>query len=209
MATTTHRVRWITLLSTLTVVTGLVLVLARANRKLRDDANDLMEQMRFPHAGIYVPEFMAASLRGDTVRIGSLNEPLDSQLLFFFNTVCEFCRASIPAINEIQDRLVGQPGTQVLGIALDSLHIAEMYVHDHGVEYPVVSLLDRRTSELYRIRAVPLLMLVDADGRVAYARRGVLDAPLQVDSVVEAVRLLRSLSESRLADTTSTPLPNP
>ncbi|MEK9499385.1 peroxiredoxin family protein [Gaopeijia maritima] len=178
----------IALLVGLTGVTALAGVLMMRNSELRTTTEDLMERSRFAHPGAYVPEFEAPLVGGDAVRVGTLGAPTDGQLLFFFNTTCEYCRASIPSINALARRA----DMAVIGVSLDSLHLAEMYVHDHDVTYPVAALTERRIAELYRVRAVPMVILVDGYGRVAYARRGVLEGSAPLDSILDAVRTLRA-----------------
>lgn len=179
----------------LTIAAGLVVILARQNQSLRSQQLELLEQVRFPQPGVYVPVFNALTLRGDTTTVGSHPDPAGSQLLFFFNTRCPYCQQSMPAWNDLFTRLRGNGGTEVLGIGLDSLHLLEVYAHDQELGFPLISLLDRRLAELYRVRAVPLTVLVDADGHVAYARRGVLEVGEQVDSVLLAIGALRTRAE--------------
>ena len=181
----------------LTVATGLVAILARSNQSLRSQYRELVEQVRFPQPGVYVPVFTAETLTGDSTTIGSHPDPTGSQLLFFFNTQCPYCQQTMPVWNDIFTKLREDGGTEVLGIGLDSLHLVEMYAHDHELSFPVISLLDRRLAELYRVRSVPLIVLVDAEGHVAYARRGLLETGEQVDSVFLAVRLLRTRAEEQ------------
>jgi hypothetical protein len=47
---------------------------------------------------------------------------------------------------------------------------------------------DSRYKGLYRARTVPQLLVIQADGRVSYARRGVLADQAAIDSVLVAAR---------------------
>jgi hypothetical protein len=44
-----------------------------------------------------------------------------------------------------------------------------------------------RVGDWYRVRGVPLTLVVGSDGRIAFSRRGRIEDPLAIDSVVSAV----------------------
>ncbi len=137
-----------------------------------------------PHPGAYVPELQLASVEGDTVVLGRLGQP---QLLFFFNTTCPHCRASVPGWNEIASHLRPDSDVALIGVAFDDSEMAEAYRQAQGLGFKVVPVPDPRVAGLYRINAVPAVVLVDHEGRIAYSRLGTLDRPQGVDSVLNAV----------------------
>ncbi len=173
------------LASVLVVALGLVAILAVQNRALEARNAELAERLVFPYRGLVVPAFEGVTLSGDSVRIGSGPDSALRQVLLFFTTTCPYCKASIPVWNAVATR-GRELGFAVYGVVLDSLDLARAYVAEHGLTYPVVPLPERRLAELYRIRRVPMMLVVDAAGRIRYARWGEVSSGTVLDSVVAA-----------------------
>lgn len=168
-------------------------MLARQNVELRQRLEQVRRDATQPRAGLFAPTFTAVSLDGTQRTIGERGDG-GRQLLLFFTTTCAYCRASLPAWRELSavaDSLVS-PRVEVIGVVLDSAHRAPAYAAEHALPYPVVPLASPKLRSLYRARSVPLVMVVDHDGRVLFARTGVLeDGAAAVDSVRRAMTTLR------------------
>jgi peroxiredoxin len=169
------------------VVTAGSVYLVSQNRALSDQNRLLARQAVEPRAGLYAPTLDAVTLDGDSVVLGQIGR---RQLLFFFTHTCAYCRASVPAWNDIAQRLDVDGGLEVYGVALDSASIAAAYAAEQGLRFPVIAEPEPRLAGLYRVSGVPLVLILDEDGRMAYARLGVLESPAGIDSVVGAVRAL-------------------
>lgn len=159
--------------------------LVRENRALRDANRELLRRTVEPRPGLYVSAVDAATLDGQPTVLGRLGE---RQLLVFFNTMCPYCRASVPAWRQIAERLAGDSGIAVYGVGLDSAAAVAAYAREHRLGFPLIARPDPRLVALYRVTNVPLVLVIDADGRVAYARMGVLETALAVDSVLRAAK---------------------
>jgi peroxiredoxin len=137
-------------------------------------------------------------MEGRAVLIGENTQGV-AQVLFFFTTTCPFCRDMVPVWREITERLsVGE--AEVYGIALDSVHLVRAYRAEHTLPYPVVALSDRKVATLYRISAVPVMLVVDNVGDVVFARYGLIDSPATLDSIITAARSVRESSYVEPAD---------
>jgi peroxiredoxin len=174
----------------LSAAVALLVMLGAQNRTLKQQYADLVERTTEPYPGLLVPMFEATTLEGDLVTIGQA--PADGwQVLFFFTTTCPYCRATLPAWNRIAAQVSRRGGIGVYGIQLDSAYRAREYIEEHGVSFPVVTLppgnLAQRLVAWYRIRGVPLTLVVDEDGRVGFVRVGEITAPEALDSVLAAV----------------------
>lgn len=125
----------------LAVSTLLVVVLAVSHRDLSNRHEELLRLATEAHAGMVVPAFDAATVDGDTLRIG---EPRagQRQLLFILTTSCPYCKASIPAWKELNRWAPDDIG--VVAVALDSAHRVEAYRRQQGLELPIIVLSDRR-----------------------------------------------------------------
>ena len=159
---------------------------ARARRQGKQAAEAreqrLFDRTQNPRAGIHVPIYEATSSAGEAVRLGQ-PEPGTRQVLLFFNTTCPYCLNSVPTWNALTDLADSRDDVTAIGVALDSTHLVAAYRSDHDLKYPVVELHDPRFVRLFRITTVPLTMVIEPDGRVAYARRGQFASQTFVDSV--------------------------
>ncbi|CAN5910070.1 TlpA disulfide reductase family protein [soil metagenome] len=143
---------------------------------------------REPHPGLLVPAFQATSLTGDTVTIGERTTD-ERQVLFFFTTTCAYCLTSIPALEELRSALARRPGTpsRLFAIGLDSASAVRRFAESRHLSFPVLLLPNQRLSLLYRVRAVPQLMVLDSSGHTVYARAGALQGAGVLDSIITAV----------------------
>jgi peroxiredoxin len=157
--------------------------LVRENHALRGENRELLRRAVEPRPGLYVPAVAAVMLDRQPVVLGRLGE---RQLLVFFDTTCPYCRASVPAWRQIAERLAGDSSLVIYGVALDSAAAVAAYAAEHRLRFPLIARPDPRLVTLYRVTDVPLVLVIDAAARVAYARVGVLETALAVDSVLRA-----------------------
>ncbi len=187
---------------------ALVVVLALQNRALTRRQSDLILRSTSPQPGLFVPTASLRSLDGDQVTIGE-PRPGGQQVLFVFTTTCQYCLASLPAWESIATRArSGQSGIEVYGVSLDSLDVTRQYATRHKLSFQTVLFPPGKLPSLYRTRNVPLTLIIDADGRVAYARVGVLSEQTVVDSVLAAMTQpsQKRASIERTSDRVSSPL---
>ena len=181
-------------LTTLTVLlAGMSALLAIQKRQLRVEAEALRQTVRrevdFPHVGMVVPAFDGVTLEGDGVRIG-VAAPGTRQVLFMLDTRCGNCLVTLPAWNRMAEA-VGRDvaSVEVYGLSLDPAPETRAYAEEHRLRFPVVLFEDERYRELYRVRGVPITLVVDEIGAVEYVRLGSILgewADPVVDSVVTA-----------------------
>jgi hypothetical protein len=99
------------------------------------------------------------------------------------------CRASLAAWREITTvARLEAPDVDVLGIGVDADGPIQEYRQEHQLEFPVLTFPEPKLQRLYRARYVPLIALLDPEGRVQYSRVGALEDPAAVDSVLAALR---------------------
>ena len=98
----------------------------------------------------------------------------------------------------------------MLGVVLDSAHLAKPYADEHALPFPVAVLDDQRYRRLFRVTRVPLTMVVDERGRVLLGRLGELTSRTAIDSVVTAMRepVAREVGSSgEVKSAASSPIP--
>lgn len=110
----------------------------------------------------------------------------DLILLDFWGTWCNFCRKSIPHLNEIQQTLGGKK-LQVVGIACErtaAKHravIVAKSVKELNISYPVLITTMNGScpvQDAFQIMVYPTLVLVDRRGRVLWREQGATDMTL-------------------------------
>jgi peroxiredoxin len=172
----------------LAVAAGLVVILGLKVRTLEEHAASLNESMLLPQPGEYVPTFAVTALSGAPAVIG---ESPDSgrQVLFVFNTTCRYSEASLPAWQQLAalaDTFTAHP-VHVYGITLDPADESRTYAASHRLGFEIVSYPAPKLERLYRTRSVPQTLVLDQDGRILFARTGVVNEPAMLDSIVAAV----------------------
>ena len=158
------------------VLAGLSALLAIQKRQLRGEAEELRRTVRrqvdFPHVGMVVPAFYGATLEGDWVRIG-VAAPGTRQVLFMLDARCGNCLVTLPAWSRMAEAVGREDvSVEVYGLSLDPAPETRAYVEEHGLRFPVVLFDDERYRELYRVRGIPITLVVDDIGAVEYVRLG-------------------------------------
>lgn len=183
MSAKTGRLRELGVYLVLGAITASTVYLIRASRALAEQNRLLARRAVDPRPGLYVPSLDATTLEGTRVVLGELGQ---RQVMFFFNRTCPYCRASLPGWNAIAARLGRDSGVRVYGIAFDSIRPAAAYAKDRNLRFPVVARPDPRMAGLYRVSRVPLVLVINEEGRMEYVRIGALEAQSAIDSVVRA-----------------------
>lgn len=180
--------------SAITAVCGLllaaaVLVLGVRNRALEVRNRSLVRRFTEPHPGMLVPSFAGATVHGDTTLIGAPSGDT-RQVVWFFTTTCSYCRMSLDKLLALDAALKSAVLTagELLMVGLDSAAAVRRYADSLRLSVPVVYMPSERLALLYRVRAVPQLMVLDSSGRAVYTRAGALVNQISLDSVLAAVR---------------------
>lgn len=109
-------------------------------------------------------------------------------MLILLTAACPYCRQTLPRWTELAGRLAARaptaPAVQLVALTTDSLAVAAPYAEANGLPFALVPFPSRKHASLYRGFSVPQTVVIDADGRVLFARNGVLDTPAALDSVL-------------------------
>ncbi|MET0225323.1 MAG: thioredoxin-like domain-containing protein [Dokdonella sp.] len=82
-------------------------------------------------------------------------------MLYFFHRQCPHCIASEAAISRIAARLRGSPSLQFVGISAASDGELDAYRRTSAGPFPLAQLDANKMFSLFRISALPTLLLVD------------------------------------------------
>ncbi len=115
-----------------------------------------------PALGHPAPAFTLPSLTGGDLALADLaGRPV---VLNFWASWCGPCRAEMPELQRLHDRL-GEAGVAVVGVNQgESPETAAAYLQALGLSFPVA--LDQRTgvSQQYLVNSLPTTFFIDRDG---------------------------------------------
>jgi thiol-disulfide isomerase/thioredoxin len=96
-------------------------------------------------------------------------------LVSFWATWCEFCREQMLAMQQLQQRLTGQP-FEILAVNFaESPAKVRSYVKSLSVDFRVVLDPNQDAAKAWRVRVLPVSFVVGADGRPRYTVLGEFD----------------------------------
>jgi peroxiredoxin len=122
------------------------------------------------------PDFILKNLKGQEVSLGSLRDrPV---LLVFGTTWCPYCREEIPRIKDIFQK-GREKKLEVLNIYINEPEAkVGAYAAKYELPYPVLLDKDGKVAERYQVRGVPMLVLLDRQGKIVCYQCRDLDAML-------------------------------
>ncbi|HEX6458547.1 MAG TPA: TlpA disulfide reductase family protein [Thermoleophilaceae bacterium] len=105
-------------------------------------------------------------------------------VLNYWASWCDPCRQEAPLLERWQQRIKSQGGT-VLGVdVLDVASDARAFVNKYKLTYPILRDGSGASQTAYGILAYPESFVIGRDGRIAAARRGVVDDAFMRKSVL-------------------------
>jgi peroxiredoxin len=140
-----------------------------------------------------VPTYNAATLAGDSVRVGVAGAPLT--LVNVWATWCTSCREEMADLETLH-RDFAPRGLRVVAVSIDAGSAARVrkFVEREGLTFAVVHDPEARIQGSYQVVGVPSTYLVGTDGRLLWRQiggihgatknvRAVVDQALQADAV--------------------------
>jgi methylamine dehydrogenase accessory protein MauD len=192
------QVRPIIFTALVVVPCAVVIVLANQVKSLRMQSRELAFRKAFPYVGQVQPAMRVATLDGDSAVIGETT-PNRAQVLIFFSPSCEFCRRSAPSWKSVADSLFGdRRSVDVVWVSLGNVDSTRLWVRQHQVSGTVALMPRGKPRALYRVKAVPLTLVLDAQGQVRYVRPSVIATRATEDSIIEAARIVSRAKQQRI-----------
>lgn len=100
------------------------------------------------------------------------------RVLNFWATWCNPCLREIPGLIDLQERY-GEAGLQVIGIALQAPEEVVGFIHEYGMNYPVLTgeMEAIELAESYGNHAgvVPYTVMLDRNGAIQFLKHGELE----------------------------------
>jgi len=121
-----------------------------------------------PVAGAPAPEYAAARLNGDTLRLADLHGKV--VVLNVWATWCAPCVREMPALQRLYDRL-GPEGLEVVAVSVDGTFelasgTVQAFVDDFGLTFAVLHDPTGRIERLFGVNGYPMTIVIDAEGRI-------------------------------------------
>ena len=136
--------------------------------------------------GQSAPDFALKSSNGENLRLSEFRG--DVVMINFWATWCGPCRQEMPLLDELYQRYQ-RVGFSLLGVNIDDdPRRAMRMIEELGVGFPVLFDAEKAVSQLYKVDAMPVTVLVDREGNVRYVHHGY--KPGYEDKYLDQVRSL-------------------
>ena len=130
--------------------------------------------------------FNAITMNGNSVSIDS-----KISLLIFFNATCEACQITVSQWQELYDRYQSET-VSIIAISKEAGETTEGFVLQYNLSLPIILDTDGALQRHYSIRFSPQLVIVNANGRIAYYQQYDIGARR---AFIEAEAILRDLQQ--------------
>jgi peroxiredoxin len=115
-------------------------------------------------AGSIAPDFKLETLEGKSVKLSDYRG--QGVFLNFWGSWCKPCEKEMPYM-ENQYQAFKDQGIEILALNIgESNFIAQKFVEEHNLSFPILMDRDREITQLYGITPIPTTFLIDKSGKV-------------------------------------------
>ena len=116
------------------------------------------------------PDFTLSSSTKQNIRLAELRGQV--VMVNFWATWCNPCRTEIPELQKLYAQYK-DIGFTILGVNIDNnKEKAKKMSRDLGAKFPILFDNTQKVSKLYSIKAMPLTVLIDRDGKIRKIYQG-------------------------------------
>ena len=126
------------------------------------------EKVQGVNTGNVIPEFTLTGLDGKKVTVGKDKKVT---VINFWATWCPPCRAEFPELVSFAQKNKDTVQFYSVNLQEDEPKISAFF-NTGGYSLPVLIDADGQVAKLFRIRAIPTTIVVDADGIIRYRKSG-------------------------------------
>ena len=119
--------------------------------------------------GQQVPDFAALALDGRTLGAEQLRGK--PAIVVFWASWCGPCMAEVPHIQAVRAAYGDRVGVLAVNTGEDP-RLVQQTVLARGLDYDVALDLDQSLASRFRVRSIPLVLVLDATGRIRYRGNG-------------------------------------
>ena len=159
---------------TIILLSVVIVLLIYQNYELKWQIKNIFDDSdQFLKNGDTVQDFNVYTLDGQSTEI-TYRERLKKIILFIFSTACPHCERNLPYWNLIAQN--NNPTYDIMGISVQSsIENTKKYIMDRDVKFHVV-VADTSFTKKYKVRGVPLTVIVTHSGAVDDIWAGELDS---------------------------------
>lgn len=128
-----------------------------------------------PEEAEAAPDYAAVTLDGDSIALSDLRGEV--VLLNVWATWCVPCRVEIPELQALHEAH-GAQGLRVIGVTVDSRAASDDvvdFIDELGMTYDIWADPDHRVLNRFRAAGVPITVLIDRAGQIAWRHLGMFD----------------------------------
>jgi peroxiredoxin len=119
------------------------------------------------------PPFELPSLDGRTISLADYRGK-KKLVVSFWASWCGPCRMEMPSLRAFYDRYHKNSNFEILAISIDERQRdAEDFVNEQKLPFPVLLDLRSKVAEAYGVEGIPVLFVIDENGKVIYGHEGV------------------------------------
>lgn len=176
-----------------------VVALGYEVRLLKPKADELIDRKALPYIGQLVPRVRVATMSGDSVTVGETTKGR-SQVLFFLTTTCPYCKATYPEWTKLALRLLQDSAQRfdVYGVSFSPKDSTLAFVAEQSPPFPIVTIDDDRVRKLFRVKGVPISLVIDPNGQVAFVHPSIIASDAQRNSIFAAAELVATVTAKQL-----------
>jgi peroxiredoxin len=119
--------------------------------------------------GSEAADFQLKDLEGRKIRLKGLRGNV--VLLNFWATWCGPCRLEMPVIEKLHQQFHGK-GLRVFGVNDEDIDTIRDYIAEHEYSFPTLLDPEQLAMNLYRIRGIPTMVVIDREGKISHYRVG-------------------------------------
>src|SRR5262245_8071593 len=114
-------------------------------------------------------DFQLKDLEGREVQLKNLKGNV--VLLNFWASWCGPCRLEMPVVERLHQQFHGK-GLRVFGVNDEDVDTIRDYVAEHEYTFPTLVDSEQQAMNLYQVRGIPTMVVIDREGKIAQYRLG-------------------------------------
>ena len=130
-----------------------------------------------PEEGKPAPDIEATLMSGETFNLADHTGKV--VVLDFWSTTCGPCRRSLPALQEVYEKVKGGDEVEILSVSLDKGNrsmspqaVVQRYMDKNQLSFPVILDLRNTLASAYQVSSIPTMVIINAQGKVIHTAIG-------------------------------------
>ena len=130
-----------------------------------------------PEEGKPAPDIEATLMSGETFNLADHTGKV--VVLDFWSTTCGPCRRSLPALQEVYEKVKGGDEVEILSVRLDRGNrsmspqaVVQRYMDKNQLSFPVILDLRNTLASAYQVSSIPTMVIINAQGKVIHTAIG-------------------------------------